>query len=152
MLLQALDVLAQRLVLICQLHVEVLLEVQVTLHVRHFAVPEVELASLLLIVLLHERQTAVNFTLAFLLALQVLLEELDAIHHGLLVRVEGRTQLLSPVSFLLRLLLFILKLAKPIVDFQLLQLLGLESKPVLVLPFELDLLEIFKSLGQVSEV
>ena len=45
--LQALNISAKLLILICQLHVEVLLEVQVSLHICDFTVPEVELISLL---------------------------------------------------------------------------------------------------------
>jgi len=51
---EALDVSLKSMVLISQLRVEILMEVEVTLHVRHFTVPEVELATLVLIVLLHE--------------------------------------------------------------------------------------------------
>ena len=62
-LFEAVDIDTQLLVLICKLHVEVLLEVQVTLHVRHLSIPEVELASLLLIVLLHQGHSAIHVPL-----------------------------------------------------------------------------------------
>ena len=53
-LLQTLNVLLERMVLIGELRVEVLMEIQVALHVRHFTVPEVELTTLLLVVLIHK--------------------------------------------------------------------------------------------------
>ena len=43
----------KRLILISQFRVEVLMEVQVTLHISHLSVPEVEFTALLVVVLLH---------------------------------------------------------------------------------------------------
>jgi len=51
---EAVDVGAERSVLVSKLHIEILLEVQITLHVGYFSVPEVKLTTLLLIVLLHQ--------------------------------------------------------------------------------------------------
>jgi len=60
-LAEALDVGLERLIFISKLRVEVLMEVQISLHVGHFAVPEVQFAALLLVVLLHEAHTAAHF-------------------------------------------------------------------------------------------
>ena len=61
--LQALNISTELLILICKLHVEVLLEVQVTLHICDFTVPEVELISLLGVILFHEGDTSVHIPL-----------------------------------------------------------------------------------------
>ena len=53
-LLETFDISAQVLVFVCQLRVEVLLEVQVTLHVIYFSIPKVEFVSLLRVVLFHK--------------------------------------------------------------------------------------------------
>ena len=74
MLLQAFDICAQILVLVGQLRVEVLLEVQVTLHVVHFAVPEVQLVSLLTVVLLHESDAARDVPLLAIFVLHLIFE------------------------------------------------------------------------------
>jgi len=53
-LFQAFNITSKALVFFGQLCAEVLLEVQVTLHVVDLAIPEVKLVALLAIVLLHE--------------------------------------------------------------------------------------------------
>ena len=70
--LQALNIRTKLLVLICKLHVEVLLEVQVTLHICDFTVPEVELIPLLRVILFHEGHASVHIPL-----LCVLLSDVD---------------------------------------------------------------------------
>ena len=102
MLLQAFDVGAQILVLVGQLRVEVLLEVQVTLHVVHFAVPEVQLVSLLTVVLLHESDAASDIPLLTIFVLHVILEGLHSILQSLLVRIEGRAERFGPLALFSR--------------------------------------------------
>lgn len=62
-LFEAVDIDAQLLILISKLHVEVLLEVQITLHIGDLAVPKVQLTSLLLIILLHQGDAMVHLSL-----------------------------------------------------------------------------------------
>ena len=65
--LQALHIRPKLLVFICNLYIEVLLEVQVTFHVRDLSVPEIELTPLLGIILLHQGDASRRFpNLAFL--------------------------------------------------------------------------------------
>lgn len=89
MLLEAFDISAQALVLVSQLGIEILLEVQVTLHVVHFAVPEVQFVSLLAIVLFHESNATGNILLLSVLRLEVIFKRLNPILQGLLVGVES---------------------------------------------------------------
>lgn len=100
MFLETFDIGTERLVLIGKLGVEILLEVQVTSHICNFSVPKVELTSLLLIVLLHQGDTARHIPCTTLLVLERRLQRLDAISQGLLVRIEGSSQRLSPLPFL----------------------------------------------------
>ena len=102
MLLQAFDVGAQILVLVGQLRVEVLLEVQVTLHVVHFAVPEVQLASLLTVVLLHESDAARDIPLLAIFVPHVVLEGLHSALQSLLVCIEGRAERFGPLALFSR--------------------------------------------------
>ena len=71
MRLQALNISAKLLILICKLHVEVLLEVQVSLHICDLTVPEVELISLLRVILLHEGDASINISLRVVFLLDV---------------------------------------------------------------------------------
>jgi hypothetical protein len=73
MLLQALHVFTKLLIFISNLHVEILLEVQVALHVSNFSVPEVKLTPLLSVVLLHQGHASGHITSTGLLFFEVLL-------------------------------------------------------------------------------
>ena len=103
MLLEAFNVGAQRLVFISQFSVEVLLEVHVTTHVRNFSVPEVELSSLLLIVLLHKSDSTGHIFRPSLPFLEGSLQSFDTIIEGLLVCVKGCSQLLGSLTLLMSL-------------------------------------------------
>ena len=50
---KTLNVCFKRLIFISQFRVEVLMEVQVTLHISNLSVPEVQFTALLVVVLLH---------------------------------------------------------------------------------------------------
>ena len=102
MLLQAFDIRAQILVLVGQLRVEALLEVQVTLHVVHFAVPEVQLVSLLTVVLLHESDAARDVPLLTVFILHLNFEGLHSTLQSLLVCIESRAERFSPLALFSR--------------------------------------------------
>lgn len=101
-LLEAFDIRAQILVLVGQLRVEVLLEVQVTLHVVHFAVPEVQLVSLLAVVLLHESDATRDIALLPVFVLHVILEGLHSTLQSLLVCIEGCSERFSSLALFSR--------------------------------------------------
>lgn len=71
-LLETLNISAQVLVLVSQFGIEILLEVQVTLHVIYFAVPEVQFVSLLAIVLFHQSDATCYVLLLSVLHLEVI--------------------------------------------------------------------------------
>ena len=89
MLLEALNIRSQVLVFLSELGVEVLLEVQVTLHVVNLAIPEVELVPLLAIILLHQGDTASDITLLSIFLLEIVLERLNSTLKSLLVSIES---------------------------------------------------------------
>jgi len=105
-LLQALHVFTKLLIFIGNLHVEILLEVQVTLHVSNFSVPKVELASLLVVILLHQGHASGHITSTGLFLFEVLLQGLDSAVKSLFVGVEGSTQRFSSPTLLLGLHFF----------------------------------------------
>ena len=92
MLLQAFDIRAQILVLLSKFRIKVLLEVQVTLHVVYFAVPEVQLVSLLAVVLLHESDAARDVPFLTVFIPQLIFEGLHSVLQSLLVGIEGRAE------------------------------------------------------------
>ena len=91
-LLQAVDIGAQRLVLISKLSVEILLEVQVTLHVCHFSIPKVELTSLLLIVLFHQSDSSHDIFLLILALLETLIKNRNLVLKCLFISIECSSQ------------------------------------------------------------
>ena len=77
------------LVLVSQLRIEILREVQVTLHVIYFTIPEVKLISLLRVVLLHESHAPGHVLLLSILFFDGAFKGLNSILQGLLVSIEG---------------------------------------------------------------
>ena len=102
MRLEALNISAQVLVLIGQLRVEVLREIQVTLHVIHFAIPEVQLVPLLRVVLLHKSHATSYILFLTIIFFESALEVMHSVLQGLLVSVEGCAQRLSSLTLFLR--------------------------------------------------
>lgn len=149
---ETLNVSLQRLVLVGQLRVKVLMEVQVTLHIGHLAVPEVELAALLTVVLLHEADAAGHiFRLLFFFA-QLSFHVLQTVHHSLLVGIERGAETLGSISLLLRLDSFGFELAQFLIDCLLLNSLTRDSKLVLLLSLEFNLLEVLEGVGEIFVV
>lgn len=108
--LEALDIGAKLLVFIGQLGVEILLEVHITLHVGHFTIPEVELAALLGVILLHQGNSSVDVSCLTILLFEGHLEALDSLCQSMLVGIEGCSKLLGTLALLLSLGLLILEL------------------------------------------
>ena len=119
-----------------------MLEVQVSLHIRDFAVPEVELVPLLRVILLHEGDAPVHIPLRSVFLLEAYLQLVEPLLHGVLVGVEGSAQLLSSRSLLLCLHFFKLELLQALLNFILLVRIVLKAQLVLLLPPELNLLEV----------
>lgn len=71
---EAVDVGAKGSVLVCKLHIEILLEVKITLHVGHFSVPEVKLAALLLVILFHQGNSLHDIVLTFFTVFEAVVE------------------------------------------------------------------------------
>ena len=92
------------------------MEVQVTLHISHLSVPEVEFTTLLLIVLLHERHSPLQFFRGLVFGTQLSFQVLDSLHAGLLVSIESGAETLSSIFLLLRLNTFNLKLLQLVVN------------------------------------
>ena len=149
---EAFNISAELLVFVSELHVEVLLEVQVSLHVGHLAVPEVQFVSLLRVVLLHQGHASVNISLSTVLVFDIAFELLHAALQGELVRIEGSPQGLSSFAFFSGTDLLDFELLQTIVDLSVLSYILFESQFVLLLTFEFDLLEIFECRCQLSQV
>lgn len=150
--LEAVHVCAERTILLSKLRVEVLLEVEVSLHVGHFAVPKIEFASLLLIILLHQGDSSANVRVLDIFFLEIGLKGLNSDLQCLLVRVESCSERFSPLSLFLRLDFFELEVFEALLNLVLLGLSVFKPELVLLLATELDFLEVLKSRGEVSEL
>ena len=149
---ETLNVSLQRLVLVSQLRVEILMEVQVTLHISYLAVPEVELAALLTVVLLHEADAARHIFRLLLFFAQLPFHILQTVHHGLLVGIECGAETFGSVSLLLRLDSLSFELAQFLIDCLLLNSLTRDSKLVLLLSLEFNLLEVLEGVSEIFVV
>ena len=152
MLLEAVDIDAELLVLISELLIEVLLEVQVTLHIGDLAVPEVKLAPLLLVILLHQGDAMVHFSLLLIFFLDLGVKVIDTTLHGIFVSIKGCSELLSSLSLLISLDLLKLKLPQANVDLVLLGRLPLDSQSVLFFASKLYLLEVLQGCGKLAKI
>ena len=119
-LLQIVNVRLELPILLTKSSVELLLEIQISPHICHFSVPEVELVTLMVIILLSLCQSALNLGSLSFFQLQVLLQFLHPLSQGILVSVESSSKLRRFVSLFLCFSLFIFKLLEPLFNFFLL--------------------------------
>lgn len=119
-LLETLNICAQRLILICKLDIKVLLEVHISLHIGHFAVPEIKFISLHGVVLLHQDHSLGHISLLIFFFFDTVLQRLHTPLQGLFVGIKSGSQGFSPLSLLLGSDLLLLELLQTLVDFALL--------------------------------
>ena len=92
--------------------------------------------------MLHEGDAPVHIPLHCVFLLEFDLQLVDSLLHGVLVGVEGSAQLLSSLTLLLCLYFFELELLQALLNFILLVRFVLKAQLVLLLPPELNLLEV----------
>ena len=92
------------------------MEIQVTLHVCHLAIPEVHFAALLVVILLHERNSTDHFSCLLVFLTYLFLKVLETVHHRLLISIESSTEALGPITLFLRFDFLSLELLKLFID------------------------------------